>query len=203
MHLVLEHCEGNGEQELALTLTDLLDDTIAACHRTTDDSDTVALTNFVGGFAIKDLEIVTLDDGHETLHLSMADLHGVAMLITIGIETMGERFVPRAVQDILHDIILRRTDKDEMVQVAAQRTLIEHGIIVFIVVIRRALHLALSEFQVLEGDEEIKRIRGCFRGVEDLSLATENLSDQVCVGVTQDAPSFFLIVFSCYIATIH
>lgn len=116
MHLVLEHREGDGEKDLPLTLADLLDDTIAACHGTADNGDTVALTDFVGGLAIKDLEIVTLDDGHETLHLTIPDLDRVAMLITIGIETMGERFVPRGIQDTLHGI-LGLMDKDEMVQV--------------------------------------------------------------------------------------
>ena len=94
MHLVLEHGEGDSKEDLALTLTDLLDDTIAACHGTADDGDTVALTDFVSGLAIDNLEVITLDDGLETLHLGIADLHRVAMLITIGIEAVTEGFVP-------------------------------------------------------------------------------------------------------------
>ena len=94
MHLVLEHGEGDGEKDLALTLTNLLDDAIAAGHGTTDNGDTVALTDFVSGLAIDNLEIITLDDGLETLYLGIADLDRVAMLITIGIEAVAEGFVP-------------------------------------------------------------------------------------------------------------
>ena len=93
MHLVLEHGEGDSKEDLALTLTDLLDDTIAACHGTADNGDTVALTDFVSGLAIDNLEIITLDDGLETLHLGIADLHRVAMLITIGIEAVAGRWL--------------------------------------------------------------------------------------------------------------
>ena len=94
-------------------------------------------------------------------------------------------------------------DEDEMVQVAAQRTLIEHGIIVLEVVLRGLLRLAAPELQVLERDEEIVRIRDFPRGIEDLSPATENLTYEVGIRMTEDAPSFFLVVCFSYVATFH
>ena len=90
-----------------------------------------------------------------------------------------------------------------MVQVAAQRTLIEHGIIVLEVVLRGLLRLAAPELQILERDEEIIRIRDFRRGIEDFSLATENLTNEVCIRMTEDAPSFFLVVCFSYVATFH
>ena len=94
MHLVLEHGKGDGEKDLPLTLTDLLDDTFAALHRATDNSDTVALMDLVRGLTIEYLEIITLDDGHETLDLAISDFNRIAMLITIGEETMAEDPIP-------------------------------------------------------------------------------------------------------------
>lgn len=206
MHLVLEHREGDGQKDLALTLTDLLDDTIAARHRAADDGDTVALMDLIRGLTIEYLEVIAFDDGHETLYLAIPDLDRVAMLITVGVKAVAEDFVPWGIQDALDDI-LGLMDEDEMMQVAAQRTLIEHGIIVFIVVIGRGLCPALTKLQVLERDKEVIGRKGTaviLRGIEDdLSLATEDLANKVCVGVTQDAPSFLFVIYSFYIATFH
>ena len=161
-HLVLEHREDNGEKDLAVSLTDLLDYTITAFHGATDNGDLVALANFIGGLTIDYLEVITFDNGLETLYLGIADLYGVAFLITIGVEAVAQHAVPGGVEDTL-DGLLGFMDKDEVVEVAAQGLLIEHGVIVVILVVLAGaviLGFPLAELQVFEGDEIVEGGQG-------------------------------------------
>jgi hypothetical protein len=98
-HLILEHREHDGEEHLTLALTDLFHHAITACHRSTDDRDLIALTDLIRRFAIDNLEIITLDDRLETLHLGITNLYRVAMFITISEDAMTKDLAPRRVQE--------------------------------------------------------------------------------------------------------
>ena len=201
-HLLVEHGELDGEEDLSIALTDGEDLSLAACHGSADDGHWVALTYLVGGLAIDDLEVVALDDGLEALHLSVADLDGVAMLIAIGVEPLAQHLVPGGIEN-LSDLLLAGADEDEVMEVVAQCAVVEHGIVGLVLIIGSGdFVLDRPKLQVVEGNEMLERgqrMGVVLRGVIDLSSAAEDGPYEVGVRMTQDAPS---LLTGCRAATI-
>lgn len=158
-HLVLEHGELYGEQELSLAFANLDDLALAACHWATDDNDLIALVDIAGGLSVDNLEVVTLDDGLETLHLDIANLYGRTFLVLIDIQPVTERLDPGGIEEG-KDLLLGDLQEDEMMEVAAKSPLVEHGIIGFVVLFSGGFPFEGFLLQVLERDKVFERWQG-------------------------------------------